>query len=188
MDETARQKIADFYADKKRMPTYAEIAKLASFSSKNAAYKLVDRLIEAGALSRDAEGHITPRRLFGMVRRLGVVEAGFPTGAEEDAADAMTLDDYLIENRQATYLLEVKGDSMIDAGIHEGDLVIAERGREPRPGDIVIAEVDGGWTMKHYRKKGSEVWLEAANPRYKPIRPKQELKVAAVVRGVVRKY
>ena len=123
-----------------------------------------------------------------QLQRLGVIQAGFPTGAEEDASDAMTIDEYLIENRQASYLLEVRGDSMIDAGIHEGDLVIAERGRQPRPGDIVIAEVDDGWTMKYYRKQGSRVWLEAANAKYELIHPKEELKISAVVRGVVRKY
>ena len=85
-------------------------------------------------------------------------------------------------------VLEVKGDSMIDAGIQEGDLVIVERGREPKPGDIVIAEVDGGWTMKYYRKKAGKVFLEAANKAYQPIYPEQDLKIAAVVKGVVRKY
>ena len=85
-------------------------------------------------------------------------------------------------------MLEVKGDSMIDAGIQEGDLVIAERGREPKPGNIVIAEVDGGWTMKYYRKKGSEVYLEPANKNYPLIYPKENMKIAAVVKGVIRKY
>lgn len=85
-------------------------------------------------------------------------------------------------------MLEVKGDSMIDAGIQEGDLVLVERGREPKIGDIVIAEVDGGWTMKYYRKKGSTIYLEPANKRYGPIFPTHDLKIEAVVRGVIRKY
>ena len=85
-------------------------------------------------------------------------------------------------------MLEVKGDSMIDAGIQEGDLVIAERGKEPKQGDIVIADVDGGWTMKYYRKKGGQVYLEPANKNYKPIYPTESLNIAAVVKGVVRKY
>lgn len=170
------------------MPTYTEIMSLTGFRSKNAVYKLVRRLIDSGAVLKDSRGHLIPRKLFGEIRKLGVVEAGFPSAAEEELADTMTIDEYLIENKQATYLLEVKGDSMIDAGICEGDLVIAERGREPKNGNIVIAEVDGGWTMKYYRKKGNEIYLEPANKNYKPIYPKQELKVAAVVRGVIRKY
>jgi len=183
-----RQKIAEFYENKKRMPTYAEIMRLTGFRSKNSVYKLINRLVREGAVSKDPQGRIIPRRLFGSIKKLGLVEAGFPSAAEEELADTMTLDEFLIENKQATYLLEVKGDSMIDAGICQGDLVIAERGREPKPGDIVIAEIDGGWTMKYYRKKGNQIYLEAANKDYKPIYPKQELRVAAVVRGVVRKY
>ena len=96
--------------------------------------------------------------------------------------------DYLIENKEATYILKVKGDSMIGAGIREGDLVIVERTNAPRVGDIVIAEVDGEWTMKYLRKRGETLYLAAANPRYKPIVPKEELKVVAVVTAVVRKY
>lgn len=77
----------------------------------------------------------------------------------------------------------MKGDSMIDAGIQEGDLVIAERGNNPKVGDIVIAEVNDGWTMKYFRKKGNAVYLEPANKNYKPIYPTQDLKVAAIVKG-----
>ena len=100
----------------------------------------------------------------------------------------MSLDEYLIENKEATYLLEVKGDSMIDAGIHEGDLVIVERKGEPKDGDIVIADVDGGWTMKYFRKRGSTIYLEPANRKYKPIYPTESLNIAAIVKGVIRKY
>jgi repressor LexA len=107
---------------------------------------------------------------------------------DEQLTDTMNLEDYLIEDKSSTYLLEVKGDSMIDAGIQEGDLVIAERKGEPKPGDIVIAEVDGGWTMKYFRKQGNTIFLEPANKKYRPIYPEQDLKVAAIVKGVVRKY
>ena len=77
---------------------------------------------------------------------------------------------------------------MIDEGIKEGDLVLVERKGEPKDGDIVIAEVDGGWTMKYYRKTGDKVYLEPANKKYKPIYPEYDLKVAAIVKGVIRKY
>lgn len=170
------------------MPSYAEIMKLLGFKSKNAVYKLVSKLVGEGVLDKDSSGRLVPNKLFGEVPVLGLVEAGFPTAAEEELVDTMSIDEYLIERKEATYMLEVKGDSMIDAGIQEGDLVIAERGREPKPGDIVIAEVDGGWTMKYYRKTAGKVWLEPANKAYKPIYPEQDLKVAAVVKGVIRKY
>jgi repressor LexA len=72
--------------------------------------------------------------------------------------------------------------------IAPGDLVIAERTNIARDGDIVIAEVDGDWTMKYFRQKMSRVWLEPANKKFKPIYPTEELKIAAVVKGVIRRY
>jgi SOS-response transcriptional repressor LexA len=98
------------------------------------------------------------------------------------------MDEYLITRPEASYLLQVSGDSMSGAGIMEGDLVVVEKGREPKGGDVVIAEVDGEWTMKYFRKQGKEVVLEAANPKYPPIRPRQELKLGGIVTAVIRKY
>ena len=77
---------------------------------------------------------------------------------------------------------------MMGAGIMEGDLVVVEKGREPRSGDIVIAEVDGEWTIKYFRKEGRSTIIEAANPKYKTIRPKSQLRIGGVVMAVIRKY
>jgi len=67
-------------------------------------------------------------------------------------------------------------------------MVLVDKGRTARSGDIVIAEVDGQWTMKYLRKRSSGVLLLPANPKYKPITPKTELKIGGVVTAVVRKY
>jgi repressor LexA len=170
------------------MPSYTEVMRLCGFRSRNAAYELVSKLVEEGFVARDREGKLIPARLHGEIKLLGLVEAGWPSPAEEDLLDTMSLDEYLIENKDATYLLRVKGDSMIEAGIHEGDLVIVERTNAPKPGQIVIAEVDGEWTMKYLRKKGSVLYLEPANKKYKPIFPEEALRIVAVVKSVVRKY
>ena len=190
METNHSQKILDFYKDNKRMPVYTEIMKLVGFRSKNAVHKLINKLVEKDILDKDSRGRLIPNNLFGEVPMLGLVEAGFPSVAEEAILDTINLDDYLIKNKAATYLLTVKGDSMIDAGIQEGDLVIAERKDEPKIGDIVIAEVDGGWTMKYFRKdkKSGAAFLEPANKNYKPIYPESSLNVAAIVKGVIRKY
>lgn len=188
MSENYKNKIINFYRENKRMPAYAEIMKLLGFKSKNSVFKLINKLISEGVVDKDSSGRLVPNKLFGEIPLLGLVEAGFPTAAEEELVDTMSLDDYLIENKESSYMLEVKGDSMIDAGIQEGDLVIAERRNNPKDGDIVIAEVDGGWTMKYFRKKGGVVYLEPANKNFKPIYPKNDMKIAAVVKGVVRKY
>ena len=170
------------------MPSYTEIMKLVGFKSKNAVYKLINKLVEEGVIGKDSSGKLTPNRMFNEVPLLGLVEAGFPTATDEESRDTLCLEDYLIDNKDSSYLLEVKGDSMIDEGIKEGDLVIAERRGDPKDGDIVIAEVDGGWTMKYYKKKGNLIYLQPANKNYLPIYPEYDLKIAAIVRGVIRKY
>ena len=185
---TYKDKIFGFYGRYKRMPNYQEIMDLVGFKSKNAVYKLINKLIDDGLVTKDSKGKLAPTRAFEEVPILGLVEAGFPTTAEEEVLETLSLDNYLIKHKESTYLLEVKGDSMIDEGIKEGDLVIVERRGDAKEGDIVIAEVDGGWTMKYYKKKGNQVYLMPANKNYKPIYPEYDLKIAAIVKGVIRKY
>jgi len=186
--QSYKEKILGFYQARKRMPSYTEIMKLVGFKSKNAVAKLIDRLVEAGDIMKDQTGRLIPLQTLNEVPLLGLVEAGFPSEADSQTLDTIDVNEYLFEHKEASYILKVKGDSMIDAGIREGDLVMAERGRPAKPGDIVIACVDGGWTMKYYRKKGNQVYLEPANPKYKNIYPTEALEIAAVVKGVVRKY
>jgi SOS-response transcriptional repressor LexA len=85
-------------------------------------------------------------------------------------------------------MLKVTGDSMIEAGLLPGDLVLVERRVDAKDGDIVIAQIDQGWTMKYLRRRGRKLWLEPANKKYKPLYPVQELKIAAVVIASIRKY
>jgi SOS regulatory protein LexA len=180
--------IAHFYRQKGRMPSFAEIGELIGLRSKNAVHKLVSRLQQNNVLSKDEKGRLIPGSIAQPLRVLGTVEAGFPSPAEEELADTLSLDDLLIQNPAATFMLKVSGDSMSGAGILPGDMVIIDKGQEPKSGDIVIAEVDGEWTMKYLKKRGESVTLIPANPLYKPIRPKKELKIAGVVTAVVRKY
>jgi repressor LexA len=182
------REISRFYYQKGRMPSFAEIGEMLGLKSKNAVFKLVGKLEELKVLERDEKGRLTPGSIKFPVRILGTVEAGFPSPAEEELADTMSLDDLLIQDHEATFLLRVSGDSMIEAGIMPGDMVIVNKGQTPKSGDIVIAEVDGEWTMKYLRKRGDAVALIPANAKYKPIKPKNELKIAGVVTAVVRKY
>ena len=180
--------ISGFYGRTKRMPSYSEMLRLFRLKSKNAVYKRVLYLVRAGYLNKDSAGRLTPGRLMKPARVLGLVAAGFPSPAEEELADTMSLDEYLISNPQATYLLNVDGDSMIDAGIHPGDLVLVQKNLAPKNGDIVVAQVDGDWTLKYFEKKDRAVSLRAANKKYPLIFPKQELVIAGVVIANVRKY
>jgi len=182
------RKIARFYTQNGRMPSYSEIGELVGFNSKNAVFKLVNKLEKLKVLERDSKGRLIALSLAAPVKLLGTVEAGFPSPAEEELADNLSLDDLLIQNPEATFLLKVSGDSMSEAGILHGDMVLVDKGENPKSGDIVIAEVDGEWTMKYLKKRGENVVLIPANPKYQPIRPKKELKIAGVVTAVVRKY
>lgn len=188
MQGNYQNKIIEFYKTKKRLPTYREIMKIVGFKSTNAVHKLVSKLVDEGVLVRDREGKLAPSRIFGEVGILGSIKAGFPSPAEEELQDTMSLDEFLIDHKEATFILKVDGDSMIDAHIADGDMVIVERTQKAKDGDIVVAEVDGEWTMKYFRNKEGKVWLEAANKKYTPIYPENELKIAAKVKAVVRKY
>lgn len=180
--------IAGFYRQKGRMPSFSEIAEMTGFRSKNAVYKLINKLEKMKVLERDDKGRLIALSIAAPVKLLGTVEAGFPSPAEEELADTLSLDDLLIQNPEATFLLKVSGNSMSEAGILPGDMVLVDKGQVPKSGDIVIAEVDGEWTMKYLKKQGNSVMLVPANPSYQPIRPKKELNIAGVVTAVVRKY
>lgn len=183
-----KQSFVKYFQRHKRLPSYAEMMELFGFKSKNAVAKVVQKLIEAELVQKDDNNKlIALPKLFGA-QLLGSVQAGFPTHAEEEQGEAISLDEYLIGKHEQTYLLEVNGDSMIEAGINEGDLVIVEQGATPREHDIVVAEVDGDWTLKYYIKEKGRVILRPANKDYRDIIPQSELKIGGVVTGVVRKY
>ena len=181
------KKFRSFYNEHHRPPSFHEVARLLHYKSKNAAFELIDKLIKRGFLKKDAQGRILFDSLKG-VKLLGTIQAGWPSPAEEELVDTMSLDEYLIKHPEQTFLIKVSGDSMIDAGIHENDLVLVERGRQPKHRDIVIAQVDNEWTMKYYEKIGKDVVLVAANKKYPPMKPKEELKIGGVVVAVIRKY
>lgn len=181
-------KLQEFYQTYKRGPSYSELAKLAGFASKQAAFRLAQKLIDAGLLARDDTGRLVPNGPRLGTKLLGYVQAGFPSPAEEELIDTISLDEYLVRKPTASFLLKVSGDSMIDAGIHPGDLVIIERGTTPANGAIVLAEVDGEWTLKYYRKRGKTIELVPANPQYPVITPRRELKLGGVLKAVMRRY
>lgn len=178
------------------MPTYSEMLGLFGFKSKNAVAKIVAKLEEAGLIAKDHLGRLLPTKTFGEIPLLGLVKAGFPSSVEEELTDTLDLDDFLVGKKELTYMLEVDGDSMIDAHIEKGDHVLVERTSVAKDGDIVIAEVDGEFTMKYFHrstkltagKSVEKVWLEPANKNYKPIYPRHTLNIAAVVKAVIRKY
>jgi len=182
-----KNKLIAFYDRENRMPTYSEMMKLFNFKSKNAVARLVEKFVEADIVAKDHLGRLVASESFSSIPLLGSVKAGFPSDVEE-MSDSINIDEYLINQRDRTYMLTVDGDSMIDAHIKDGDKVLVEKRNTAKDGEIVIANVDGEFTMKYFRKKGEKVWLEPANENFKPIYPKTYLNVIAVVKAVIRKY
>ncbi|MBP7006702.1 MAG: polymerase [Patescibacteria group bacterium] len=188
MNNEYLKKLESFYKDEKRMPTYTEMMKLFGFKSKNAVFKIVEKLLDGGLVGKDHLGRLLPSGNFGEIKKVGLVTAGLPETAEEQELDSISLDDFLIGNKELTYMLEVNGDSMIDAHIEDGDTVLVERTNQAKDGDIVVANVDGEFTMKYLRDRGGKKWLEPANKNYKPIYPTANLNIIAKLKAVIRKY
>lgn len=118
------------------------------------------------------------------------ISAGFPSPATDYLEEGLDLNDYLVRNKPATFLFTVKGDSMIGASIEEGDKVIVDRALTAKHDDIVVAVVDGEYTLKRLYKHMGRIELRAENPAYRPIvcQDGGELLVWGVVVGVVRRY
>ncbi|PIZ99206.1 MAG: hypothetical protein COX77_02190 [Candidatus Komeilibacteria bacterium CG_4_10_14_0_2_um_filter_37_10] len=184
----AQEKLSHFWRQNHRLPSFAELCTLFGYASKNAAAKLVNKLKEAQIIEQDDNGRLIPGKLLTGLPVLGYVQAGFPTPAEEELADTITLDQYLLRNPNSCFITEVAGDSMLGAGIQPKDLVIIDRGLTPQNNDIVLAQIDSQWTLKYFQKKNKSIYLQAANEKYPKLIPQQELVIAGVVVSCVRKY
>jgi repressor LexA len=179
--------LKDFYRSCKRLPSYSEMVKIFGFASKKSVFDLVHKWIEEGILQK-VNDKLSPTNKFFSLPLLGIIKAGYPILAEENR-QYLSLDEYLIEDPNSSFLLRVSGDSMIEEGIYDGDIVIIQRTKEANSGDVVLAEIDKEFTLKILKKdtKKKVTYLVAANPNYPPFYPKYELKIHGVVKGVVRK-
>lgn len=178
-----------FVRQEHRMPGYREMMELFGYRSKNAVFGLLKRLQQMGYITKGPGGRLGwTEKLIGSIRLLGTVQAGFPSPAEEELVDTMSLDEFLVEKPEATFMLTVTGDSMIEAGIQPGDIVLVEKGLQPKKNDIVVAQVDGEWTLKYFGRDRHGVYLDPANRNYQRIRPRESLVIGGVVRAVIRKY
>jgi len=118
---------------------------------------------------------------------LSKVSAGFPSPAEDDLAEKLDLNEYLIRHPAATFLVRANGDSMINAGIHENDILIVDRSLTPSDGKIVIVAIDGNLTVKRLKKERDKILLLSENPAYSAIEIQEgsELHVWGVVTNVI---
>jgi repressor LexA len=150
--------------------------------------KVLKRLRDAGFLERTPAGRWTPTaRFFERPLADAPVPAGLPVGTT-DSGEAHSIDAWLVRQPSRTVLIPVTGDSMIDAGIHSGDRVVVERDTPARPGDVVVAVIDGEFTLKILAVENNQAVLHPANPAYPVLRPGDRLQVFGVVVGLIRSY
>lgn len=180
-----------------KSPTLREMREHFNVSSDNSILKHLKALREKGYINKDD----TPRGigLLQSVKQkltggsmslpiLGSIPAGGPVMSDEYINGWMNVGEDLAKKADDHFMLEVTGNSMIDAGIFEGDLVIVNTKKEPRDGDIVVALIDSGNTLKRLIKKEGKTYLKAENKDYKDIYPANELSVQGVVTSLVRQY
>ncbi len=189
-DQSYLDRLRDYYADARRIPSQQRIAELLGFASKTAAKKLLERLGKAGFVERtpDDDAWIPSSRFFERTLAATPVRAGAPDMIDGTQGELFLVDQYLVRQPSRTVMVPVKGDSMIDAGIQEGDIVVVERGKAAHAGDFVIAIVDEEFTLKELILEKSKFALKPHNPAYPIIRPHGQLEIFGVVTGLVRRY
>lgn len=181
-------KLRDYYARHRVLPSYSAIGKLVGLNSKASVADMVLRLKSEGFLESTPGKRLKPGRRFFERAFAESVRAGMPSPAADLTPDIVTIDEYLVPHPSKTVLIRVKGDSMIDAGIHADDIVVVEKRTNANAGDIVVAIVDNEFTLKRLDRERGRIVLRPENKAYPTIRPKGELEIFGVVVGQFRKY
>lgn len=196
MDEltTKQQKVLEFIRTQiKKLgapPTIREIGERFGFNSTGTVRDYLNALEKKGFIKlgeRKSRCIELVRSLTQGIPILGMVRAGEPNTAVEDIEGYIDLEEFQPHLQSDVFALRVKGDSMIDAGLHEGDLVIVRRQSTALTGEIVVALINSDEaTVKYIRKKEGKIYLDPANKNYKPIFG--EFTIIGKVIAVFRKY
>ncbi len=187
-DRQYLESLQNYYVRHRVLPSYSAIGRLVGLRSKASVAELVQRLKAGRYLDTTADRRLKPGARFFDREFAESVRAGSPEQITQSPADSVSLDQLLVKDPARTVLVKVKGDSMIRAGIHEGDVVVVEKRANARPGDIVVAIVDNEFTLKRLGAEKGRPVLKPENPAYATIRPKGTLEIFGVVVGLVRRY
>ena len=188
-DSDYLSKLQNYYAKHHGFPSYARLCNVLGLAAKSAVNKVLLRLAEQGYLKRTVDEVWVPAESF-FERKLSdtPVAAGLPTFVSNVTADPFMIDQFLVNKPSKTILVPVQGDSMINAGINDGDVVVVEIGSTANTGDIVVAAIDDEFTVKTLSKKRGKAVLLPANDSYPVIQPEGSLEIIGVVVGLIRKY
>lgn len=181
-------RLQDYYARHQVLPSYARIGALVGLNSKASVAGMVARLKEEDFLESTPDRRLKPGPRFFERSVAENVRAGVPAVAPDVPGDAVRIDSRLIRNPSKTVLVKVKGDSMVDAGILDGDTVVVEKRATAEIGDIVVAIVDNEFTLKRLGRERGRVVLRPENKAYPVIRPAADLEIFGVVVAQFRSY
>lgn len=187
--------VRSFIARHGYSPSLEEIGAALGLSSVATVHRHVSRLTEKGLLRKDANRSRSVEPVESeppasvALPLVGTVAAGAPLEVFEEA-ETLSVPRELVGRRRGSFVLRVRGDSMIDEQIRDGDFVVVESRPDARDGEVVVALVGGREaTLKRFRRRGDKVQLIPANPALRPIEvPASEVQIRGVVRGLVRQY
>ncbi len=186
-DQQYLNQLRDYYAENGVLPSFSGIAKLVGLNTTSAVSTMVKRLKAEDYLVSTQDRRLAPGPRFyerPMVEE--TVRAGMPEAIMDPSENPVLIDHLLVEEPSRTVILRILGDSMQDAGLLDGDRVIVKRGAVCKPGDIVVARVDGEFTVKYLAKDDQGYYLEASSPDFEDIRPQSELELFGRVTGMFR--
>lgn len=187
-DQEYLAQLQDYYASHRVLPSLASLGQLVGLRSKSSAAALASRLKLAGYLTTTPDRRLAPTEMFFARAVVDTVRAGVPRPANDPGFEGLAIDSYLVAKPSRTVLLVVKGDSMADAGLMDGDHIVVDRAQPAQTGDIVVAIVDNQFTVKYLARDKRGFFLKPGNAAYAPIRPASQLEIYGVVTGSFRKY
>lgn len=180
--------LQDYFAQHRVLPSYANFGSLIGLKSKGSVAEVVLRLKAHRFVESTPDRRLKPGPRFFEREGFERVQAGTPTSVIDNPPDSINIDEYLVPNPSKTVLITVKGESMIDAGIRDGDRLVVEKRVNANIGDIVVAMVNNEFTVKRFDRERGRIILKPENKAYPVIRPRGDAEIFGIVVGLIRKY
>ncbi len=173
---------------KDALPSLSAIKELLGYKSKNSVAQYFNVLKKKNIIEEKNSRYYISQDFLGARLFSSKVRAGFASAMEDEVENLISFDRELELNKTNVFIFRVSGDSMVDLGIFEGDYVSIKKSSYAQDKDIVLANIDGGFTLKTYRNKNNKVWLEPANKNYPNLYPRSSLVIFGVALGIMRKF
>jgi DNA polymerase V len=200
-------KIAKFHQIEGYYPSIRELNQLLNLKSSNTIFSHLKALVKKGLLQKNAKGKIIglhqpsdsnptlPQSISDIFTQSitipyfpEAIPAGFQAPAEDTKREMLTIDQYVIKHPNNTFALKVKGNSMEKAGIMPGDLLLVEKNPEAKPGQIIVAHLPSGFTVKRLIEENGQKYLKAESTQKYQIKLEEGTQIWGIVVGIVRKY